>query len=91
MHCPNLMKVYRQQYADLVDFFDNYNQQIVTEHSVEEVYGGHLGVVNYIRTVGLNMHTNPLDILSKTSTRATSIFVMNFFTILKNELDEARQ
>lgn len=89
--CPNLMKDYRYQYEYLVDFFDHYNQQIVNEHKVEEVFWGHLGVVNYIRTIGLNKHTNPIDILSKTRNRITSSFVTDFFTSLNNELDNARQ
>ncbi len=85
------MKTCQKKYLDLVTFFDSYNQQLLNETAAEEVYCGHLGVVNYIRSLGIEMHTNPMDYLSKTRIDHSNIFVTNFFTVLKHELDKAHQ
>ncbi|RLD25628.1 MAG: hypothetical protein DRI70_06815, partial [Bacteroidetes bacterium] len=60
---PGLLTSYEAQFSDLVSFFDNYNQQLLTEKKPESVYFGHLGVVNHIRTFSLEKHTMPMDLL----------------------------
>ena len=91
IHCPLLMNVYQQQYFELVACFDSYNQQLLNETAAEEVYCGHLGVVNTIRNLGIEMHINPMDFLTKNRNDNTGLFVTNFFTVLKGELEGARQ
>lgn len=90
VNCPSLIKEYRNQYADLVSFFDNYNQQILTNPIAENVYYGHLGVVNHIRRLSVEGRTAPEDFLGEIDIRTAGSVVNSYFTALRNELVKAR-
>jgi hypothetical protein len=90
VECPSLIREYRKQYTDLVSFFDNYNQQILTNPQTENVFYGHLGVVNYIRRLSVEGQTAPSDFLSEINISKTGSVVTGYFTALKNELVKAR-
>ncbi len=89
-NCPKLLLNYRQQYSDLVSFFDNYNQQLLTEQRPETVFSGHLGVVNYIRSLGIEECFMPGEFVLKTGTGNTSHIITNYFSALKHELEQER-
>jgi len=89
-NCPILIREYQQHYSVLVSFFDNYNQQLLMEPKAEDVFYGHMGVVNYIRTLSVEGHTGPENFLRKIGINNAGSIVTNYFTALNNELDQAR-
>jgi len=90
MNCPALISEYRPQYEWLISFFDSYNQQLLVHPSTRNVFYGHLGVVNYIRTLSVEGKTDPEDFLEKIDTNKAGSIVKEFFTALENELVKAR-
>ncbi len=60
------------------------------EPKAEDVFYGHMGVVNYIRTLSAEGHTGPADFLRKIGVNNAGTIVINYFTALNNELDQAR-
>ena len=84
------MKTYRQQYAELVSFYDRYNQQLLLEPTPAKVLSGHIGVINYIRKLSVDGTTGPEYYLREIKESNASIMVTEFFTRLKDELDKAR-
>jgi hypothetical protein len=86
---PPLISEYRPQYAELVSFFDNYNQQLMVEQQARKVFHGHLGVANYIRTLSVEGETGPEDYLKKTGTSNAGTIVTEYFSALNNELSKA--
>ncbi|MEN8229673.1 MAG: HD domain-containing protein [Bacteroidota bacterium] len=89
-NCPLLIREYHRQYSDLVSFFDSYNQQLLIERDPGEVYYGHIGVVNYIRTLSVEGETRPENFLRKVGVNNPGTIITNFFTSLHHELDQAR-
>ncbi len=89
--CPDLVNTYRQQYTELVSFYDRYNQQLLLEPTPGEVFSGHIGVINYIRKLSVDGTTGPEYYLPEIIESDRSSVVTEFFTRLKNELDQARR
>ena len=67
---------------------DEYNTQLLTEDSPANVYTGPLGVINYIRTLGMEEHIRP-EYLSKHIAQE-DVTVKEYFNTLSDELDQAR-
>lgn len=88
--CPDLVKTYRQQYAELVSFYDRYNQQLLLEPTPAKVLSGHIGVINYIRKLSVDGTTGPEYYLREVKESIAGNMVTEFFTRLKNELDKER-
>lgn len=86
--CPSIISKYQKEYAILRDFYQFYNLQLQKEAIPETVFVGHLGVINYIRTLGVEKHNGPEsfpDLLQNEDT-----LVNTYFRTLKNELEKAR-
>ena len=90
INCSRLISKYRLQYSILVSFFDSYNQQLLTEPHPEKVFHGHLGIVNYIRSLSIEGHIRPDDFISEPGMDKAGTIVTSYFTALNNELDKAR-
>lgn len=78
--CPDLLEAYRKQYKDLYKFYSEYNLQLKNTSNSYQVSSGPLGVINYIRSQGLDVGAlgEPGDSLKE------------FFTKLEHELEQAR-
>lgn len=87
---PGLVSKYQWQYGELVSFFDLYNQQLLTGPDPQEVFHGHLGVVNLIRTLTVEGATEPMDFLRALGSEPRGSTVTNFFKALQHELEKAR-
>lgn len=90
MNYPALISDYQPQYKSLISFFDSYNQQLLLNPKAEDVFYGHLGVVNYIRTLSVEGQTGPEDYLKEIDADKAGIIITEYFAALKNELVKAR-
>jgi hypothetical protein len=90
INCSRLISEYRLEYSILVSFFDSYNQQLLTEPHPEKVFHGHLGIVNYIRSLSIEGHIRPDDFISEPGMNKAGTIVTSYFTALNNELVKAR-
>lgn len=90
INCSMLISEYRLQYSTLVSFFDSYNQQLLTEPHPEKVFHGHLGIVNYIRSLSIEGHIRPENFISEPGMNKAEMIVTSYFTALNNELVKAR-
>jgi hypothetical protein len=89
-HCrigPDLVNRYRKRYAELVDFFEDYNLQSIREPDPEKVCAGPLGVVNQIRRLSVEGQTIPENFLEAMEMEPVDEYVTDFFRKLKNELE----
>lgn len=86
--CKNLVREYKAQYIILRDFYQDYKLQLLREDRPEHVYTGPLGVINYIRTLGMEEQIRP-EYLSRNIAQE-DVRVKNYFKTLSNELDHAR-
>ena len=85
---PSIIAKHQMEYDILRDFYQLYNIQLHKEAIPEEVLVGHLGVINYIRALGLEKQNGPEsfpDLLKNEDT-----LVNTYFRTLKNELEKAR-
>lgn len=87
--CQVLMRSCYSEFEVLRNFYQEYNTQLLLELSPEHVYAGSLGVINYIRTLGMEEKIRP-EYLSKHIAQEDAT-VKSFFKTLSNELDQARQ
>ncbi|MCK4880909.1 MAG: HD domain-containing protein, partial [Bacteroidales bacterium] len=78
--CGQVVERFRQQYDELRHFFEQYNRQLKGTSTPDRVLSGPLGVINYIRTQGLN----------KTAMDGAPGEVTNYFRKLEDELEQAR-
>lgn len=86
--CTKLLREYEKQYEVLREFYKDYNIQVLQETQPAHVYTGPLGVINYIRTVGMEEKIRP-EYLSKHIAQEETT-VKSYFKTLSNELDQAR-
>lgn len=86
--CTNLLPKYKKQYQVLREFYTDYNSQLLQEIEPLKVYTGPLGVINYIRTRGMEEKIRP-EYLSKHIAQEEKT-VISYFKTLSNELDQAR-
>ncbi len=78
--CKHLLEKYRQQYDELCHFFELYNLQLKAVSKIDAISSGPLGVINYIRKLGLD----------KTALHQADKDVNDYFRKLEYELDQAR-
>ncbi len=78
--CPSIIEPYRKQFEELCHFFKQYGLQIAKTTEPALVFSGQLGVINYIRTGGLDQKArDPEDKV-----------IRDYFKKLEYELDQAR-
>ena len=85
--CPVILEKHRKGYEILRNFYITYNRQLQGEPHPERIMAGHLGVINYIRILGMEEQILPEhfpDFLENGEN-----FVKSYFRTLKNELDQA--
>jgi len=85
---PELSAIIRDRYDRLCSFFNCFNQQLLTVRSPEEVWSGHLGVVNHIRRLSVEGKTRPEDFPQSLGNLHSGSTVISFFNNLKNELEK---
>ena len=78
--CPALLEEYRSQYDELNNFYEEYNLQIQKTSIADKINTGPLGVINYIRTRGLD----------KSFLKEAGKDVNEYFINLEYELEKAR-
>ncbi len=88
--CPAILEYYRQQYDQLVAFYSMYNKELESALNPLETFEGYVGVVNYIRTLGLEKNTRPEYLSEAIGLAKKDGVVKDFFSTLKNELDQER-
>ena len=84
----SIITIHQKEYALLRDFYKSYNQQLRNEAIPDKVDLGHLGVINYIRTLGMEQHISPENFSGSLENEDT--IVSTYFRTLKNELEQAR-
>jgi hypothetical protein len=85
---PSIIAKHQGEYTLLKDFYKSYNQQLRNEAIPEKVFVGHLGVINYIRALGMEQHISPENFPG--SVVNEDPIVNTYFRTLKNELEQAR-
>jgi len=78
--CPGLLEEYRKQYDELCNFYEKYNLQVQLTSMADKKNTGALGVINYIRTRGLD----------KSALKEAGKDVNEYFINLEYELEKAR-
>ena len=86
--CPSIIAKHQKEYAILRDFYQFYNLQLQNETIPEKVFVGHLGVINYIRALGMEERISPDKFLD--SVENEDAIVNTYFRTLKNELEQSR-
>ncbi len=83
----SIITLHQKEYAILRDFYQSYKLQLQNEAIPEKVIVGHLGVINYIRTLGMEQHIRPENFSG--SVENEDAIVNTYFRTLKNELEQA--
>ena len=86
--CQSIIRKHQKEYEILRDFYISYNQQLEEEANPKKVFVDHLGVINYIRTLGMEQHISPENFPGSVENEDT--IVSTYFRTLKNELEQAR-
>jgi HD superfamily phosphodiesterase len=89
IHCPSVVSSYRGQYDLLVEFFNLYNQQMLVHSDPQQIFRGHLGIINHIRLLGVEGLVRPEHYLQKLDGAEAGATVQSYFNELKDELDSA--
>ena len=85
---PSIITLHQKEYVILRDFYQSYRLQLQHEAIPDKVFVGHLGVINYIRTLGMEQHISPENFSGSLENENT--IVSTYFRTLKNELEQAR-
>ena len=88
--CSGVVERYRQQYEELILFYEKYNQQLLLEQEPRQVLSGPIGVVNHIRTMSVEGKITPQNFHAEMKKSSNNNFVNNYFRKLKDELELAR-
>lgn len=86
---PSLIKIAKPRYQEILNFYDKYNQQLLTEEDPHKVYSGHIGIINYIRNFSVIGKIHPRDFLDSLQNFQVSKYVLDFFKKLESELRES--
>jgi HD superfamily phosphodiesterase len=81
---PGFIGKHTRRYQELIDFFDRYNQQLLTESNPDNTLGGHIGVVNFIYHFSVKGTLHPAEIPEKLGASAGKL-VVDFFDALGRE------
>lgn len=88
---PSLVKKAKPKYQEIITFYDNYNQQLLTQTDPVKVYSGHIGIVNYIRNFSVIGKINPADFPSALDNFIVGKFVSDYFINLKEQLERGNK
>lgn len=83
---PSLVNKSKIKYQEILNFFDNYNQQLLAEEDPNLVFSGHIGIVNYIRDFSVIGEIHPLDFKRSLENFQTGKYVLDYFAKLEKEL-----
>lgn len=83
---PSLINKTKPKYQEILNFYDNYNQQLLLDIDPLQVYSGHVGIINYIRNFSVIGKIHPLDFVSALENFQVGKYVLDFFTKLEEEL-----
>ena len=89
--CPELLTAYSSQYEYLVGFFRDYDNRINGSFPQEEIWSGSVGVVHHIRDLCVQGNIRPEEFPAHLSVREHDRFAVDFFTLLNDELKQARK
>jgi HD superfamily phosphodiesterase len=78
----------KKQYQKVINFFDQYNRQILTEKEPETTLSGHIGVINYIRKFCVEGKIRPEYFLDTLNNSSVGNFVHIYFEDLKYAINE---
>jgi len=85
---PSIIENHLADYTLLKDFYLCYKLQLQGEAHPEKVFVGHLGVINYIRALGMEEGISPHNFPGYVENE--DALVNTYFRTLKNELEKAR-
>ncbi len=83
---PSLIKNTKPKFQEILNFYDNYNQQLLTDDDPLQVYTGHIGIINYIRNFSVIGKIHPLEFTAALENFEVGKYVLDFFTKLEEEL-----
>ncbi|MBN2699297.1 MAG: HD domain-containing protein [Bacteroidales bacterium] len=86
IHYPEIVESQRKRYAEIVNFYDQYNQQLVSEPEPGAEKTGPVGIINYIRQLSVDQSVHPFDYIRSIKDPRMTKFVRDFFISLKHEL-----
>jgi HD superfamily phosphodiesterase len=84
---PSLLRKTKPRYQEVISFYDNFNQQLLTETDPLKVFYGHIGIVNYIRDFSIVGKIHPVNFPSALENFEVSKYIMNYFIRLKEQLE----
>lgn len=85
---PALIHRTRDNYKEIVNFFDLYNQQLLLEPVPEEETSGPIGVINLIKKISIEEEIRPENLLDPLSEYEPAGFVKEYFNRLVDYLKE---
>jgi HD superfamily phosphodiesterase len=88
--CDELILSYEKEWKELVSFFEHYLGQLPDSGDPTEILSGPIGVVNHIRTQSMERHVRPERLYEMIPEKETDPYVIQFFSRLRNELENAR-
>jgi hypothetical protein len=88
--CAGLIRDYEKEWKELIRFFEMYNSQLREKEDPELVSSGPLGVVNLIRSMGLEGHVRPEAMAGVIPSAGTDPYITDYFSRLHDELEQVR-
>lgn len=88
--CSEVLSAYGSEQQVLTDFFNAYNHQLSHHTDTAYLLTGPAGVVNRIRTLGLEQHIRPEAMVDQLQEGLTDDYVYQYFKKLQNEWIQAR-
>lgn len=87
-HCPDLLNSCQEQYMILRHFYETYNDQMHASRDVDQESSGPLGVINYIRRVGMGQETLPGHLYERCVAEDCAPELCSYFKQLNDELKQ---
>lgn len=88
--CMNLPGLVEEQGKELVEFFEDYEEQVRLSGPVSRLAHGPAGVVNQVRSGIMDRRVPPEKMADHLPEEGTDPYVRNYFNRLQNELYRAR-
>ena len=85
---PSLLRKTKPKFQEIISFYDNFNQQLLTETDPLKVFYGHIGIVNYIRNFSVVGKIHPIDFPAAMENFEVSKFIIDYFNSLKEQLED---
>lgn len=83
---PSLINKTKPKFQEILNFYDSYNQQLLTDDDPLQVYSGHIGIINYIRNFSVIGKIHPMEFMSALENFQVGKYVLDFFAKLEEEL-----